>query len=271
MPIFDGFGDIFDTWLEIDNWEGRARRHDNMESLDRLCNERDAIGNGGNLAEALYRQLLNNWDGTPATGLENWRHAQNLGLGDNNNTLEVPLQRTFMRFVNDQNWANEVPVASGVTGTGADSVDLVLRSGREYSMIELKYPREDAADESPLKAAIQVLRYGLAYVFSRLNLDALGYDPNIKPILDASHVHLRLLAPARFYAPFIENSDWLQLLENSLNEGIGSIVQETNFAMTFAFEHFPEEFDWDPTRRNEEEIQIEVVNAFANRQRLFLN
>jgi hypothetical protein len=270
MPLFDGFDAIVDPWLGIDDrWMGTAPRYSKKTSLDRLCNEGAAIGNGGNLAEALYRQLLNNWDGTPPTGPQNWRHAQNLALGDNNESLEITLQRTFMNFVNDEDWANEVPVASGVTGTGADSVDLVLRDGRAYSMIELKYPREDAADETPLKAAIQVLRYGLAYVFSRLNLDALDYDPNIKPILDASHVHLRLLAPARFYAPFIENSDWLQRLENSLNEGIGSIVQETNFDMTFAFEHFPEEFDWNPARRNEEERQIEVVNAFANRQRLF--
>ena len=270
MSIFEGFGDIVDTWLGIDDgWDGIAPRYVNRGSLNRLCREGEEIGNGGNLVEALYRQLLSKWDGNPSRGLQNWRHAQNLGLGDNNETPEVTLQRTFMNAVNDEDWANEVPVASGVAGTGSDSVDLVLRSDSEYSMIELKWPGEGVRTETPLKAAIQVLRYGLAYVFSRLNLDALRYDARRQPILAASHVHLRLLAPARFYAPFIEDSGWLQRLENSLNEGIGTIVQEKTFAMTFAFEKFPEEFNWNPARMNEEEIQNKVVEAFANRQRLF--
>ncbi|WP_417730851.1 hypothetical protein [Rosistilla oblonga] len=275
MPIFDGLDDIVDTWLNIDeSWGRNAPRYRSMTSLRRLCDENGGVGDGGELLRKLYARLVNNWDGQPSRGAENWRHSQNRHLGDNP-SLEVSLQRRFMQIVNDNSWANEVPVASGVANTGPDSVDFVRRSDASYSMIELKWPRLDGANEAPLKAAIQVLRYGLAYIFSRDNAETLGYDRNAQPILGASQVQLRVLAPVHFYTRFLAPNRWLERFEKTLDSGIRNLAGET-VVMSFAFEQFPDDFTWepdgfpgDPDGPFDEPRRVAVVKAFQERHRLF--
>ncbi|QDS88773.1 hypothetical protein EC9_29680 [Rosistilla ulvae] len=268
MPLFDRFDEIVDCWLNMDDtWDGTASRYRSMTSLLRLCDQNEGIGDGGKLLRKLYARLETNWDGEPSRGAENWRHTQNLDLGDNP-SLEVSLQRRYMQSVNDNRWANEVPVASGVAGTGPDSVDFVHRSDATYSMIELKWPRPDGASETPLKAAIQVLRYGLAYIFSRDNAETLSYNPEIKPILGASQVHLRVLAPKHFYKRFLAPNCWLERFEKVLDMGIRNLAGET-VKMSFAFEQFPERFSWNPEDCSDDAGRRAVVNAFQNRNRLF--
>ena len=265
MSIFENFGSIVDTWLTIDEtWNGSTPRFGHRSSLNRLVSEHVAVGNGEHLVNKLYDKLLCNWDQKPSNGQQNWRHTQNLHLGENSKSLEVTLQRIFMRANNDQNWANEVPVASGVAGTGPDSVDFVHVADNEYSMIELKWPQPNSG-ENPLKAAIQVLRYGLAYVFSRVNAEKLQYEIENKPILKASQVHLRVLAPQHFYDPFNTGDSWLKKLESALNQGIESLAKANDFSMSFAYEQFPADFKWDLSDCSGDK-QEQVVEAFQNRK-----
>lgn len=271
MGLFDKLDVIVDGWLGIEEtWKGSAPRYANRTSLNRLCEKDGNIGDGKELVQGLYNQLESNWDGQPSRGMVNWRHTQRLNLGDNPSP-EVTLQRTFMNVVEGEDWANEVPIASGVAGTGPDSVDFVLRSSSEYSMIELKWPREGVFNETPLKAAIQVLRYGLAYVFSRANAEELGYNPTEQPILNASQVHLRVLAPEHFYSPFVSESRWLEKLESVFDKGVKDLATTKcdGLKMSFAFEKFPEGFTWDPADRLEEAKRNTVGDAFENRIRTF--
>lgn len=274
MGIFEGFGSVVDEWLGIDNdWDGASPRYVHQTSLNRLIDRGPDVGDGPTLVNDLYSRLLNNWDKKPSRGRQNWRHTQNVGVRENNPSPEITLQRTFMQAMeakNDTDWANEVPVASGVADTGPDKVDFVEKTDDGYSMIELKWPQPNYTDENPLKAAIQVLRYGLAYVFSKENAESLGYKTMIrdKPILDASTVHLRVLAPKHFYEPFTSTNDWFNTLEIALNLGISRLAEKHKFTMSFAFEQFPPTFEW-PADCDDDNTTTKVVGAFQDRKRVF--
>ena len=273
MSIFDGFGSVVDEWLGIDNdWDGASPRYRHKSSLNKLCEKNVPVGTGKELVTALYERLNRNWDGMPSTGRQNWRHTQNLSLNKDSTSLEITLQRTFMQAMeakNETDWANEVPVASGVADTSSDSVDFVVATDSGYSMIELKWPRPSSPSENPLKAAIQVLRYGLAYVFSRVNADELEYKIEDKPILQASEVHLRVLAPQHFYQLSNSGNDWLKNLEIALNVGISSLAKHHNLTMSFAYEQFPPTFEWVPADCDDDNKRKTVVEAFQNRKRVF--
>ncbi len=275
MGLFDKLDLIVDGWLGIDDtWKGSAPRYANKSSLDRLCTKDLPIGEGKSLVQDLYQQLESNWDNQPTSGKMNWFHRQALDLSEKATSPEVTLNRTFMQVVSDANWANEVPVASGVADTSSDSVDFVLKSDDQYWMIELKWPRpKDSQNatpsQKPLGAAVQVLRYGLAYVFSRANAGKLGYNPTGQPILIASQVHLRVLGPEHFYSPFVSKSRWLQKLEKEFDEGIADLASRNGLEMSFAFEQFARGFAWDPADRYEEKNRRAVEKAFQDRHRLF--
>lgn len=279
MPLFDGLGVIVDGWLGIDEkWKGSAApRYANKSSLDRLIKDNVLHSEGETLVHKLYEQLDLNWDQQAARGNLNWFYRQKLHLSENATSPEVTLNRTFMQVVADENWANEVPVASGVADTSSDSVDFVLKSDDhdEYSMIELKWPRENSQSptptQMPLGAAVQVLRYGLAYVFSRVNAEKLGYLPTDQPILSTSQVHLRVLAPKHFYAPFLTENGWLKKLESAFDKGVKDLASTKceGLQMSFAFEQFPEGFTWDPADRREDAKRNTVADAFEKRIRTF--
>jgi hypothetical protein len=76
---------------------------------------------------------------------------------------------------------------------------------------------------------------------------ALGFDAS-KTLLQAAHVHLKVLAPSRYYtcnhAPELYQLQWL---EESLNEGLRRFVDErtqSSLQMEFQFEAFPSNFTW---------------------------
>ena len=80
------------------------------------------------------------------------------------------------------------------------------------------------------KAAIEVLIYGLLFVWSKRNLEALEYDPSVQPVLSAERVHLKVLAPRTFYRGY-------QLSEfgNSLDNCLGLFSSESDLDMDFYF------------------------------------
>lgn len=91
------------------------------------------------------------------------------------------------------------------------NVDLAHRDRPgEYSLYKLK-----VGVDTPLYAAIEILVRGLVYLFTRLHMNELGYDPKAKELLAAQTVHLRVLAPTVFYAGVD-----LAWLEESLDGGL---------------------------------------------------
>jgi hypothetical protein len=134
-----------------------------------------------------------------------------------------------------------VPVASGVM-LGADEggrrIDLAHRcSPGSYEFIELKL---GIACDTPLHAAMEILEYGLIYVFSRVHLDSLGYD-RMNELLRANAIALKVLAPAESYLP-----GSLEALEQAINFGLAELwkMEKLDFKINFAFEQFPLGFRW---------------------------
>jgi hypothetical protein len=133
-------------------------------------------------------------------------------------------------------WCNQVPVASGLVDPAIDkraAIDLVRQRGKDsYELIELKIE-----SNNPLFAAIEILLYGLVFVWSKTYWEELGCDLKKKPMLNASSVTLMVLAPSRFYKDFD-----LSHLRESLNERLSSFGEIHGVELAFRFCQFPESF-----------------------------
>jgi hypothetical protein len=125
---------------------------------------------------------------------ENWRWQPRPTLtagksGKSHTGAEVPLERTIAilstlaGFGFKEDWTNQMPVGSGLTRDrdGGRRIDLVHRSGNgTYYFIELKTSGPHGSD-SPLHAAVEILIYGLVYIFSRIHKEELHYDGSQEP------------------------------------------------------------------------------------------
>jgi len=120
--------------------------------------------------------------------------------------------------------------------------------------------RPDDSD-NPLYAAIEILVYGLIYVFSRayrteLNYPAESADRSKPNVLsdDTKTINLRVVAPADFYK-FSANGTCrkydLQWFEKALDDGLGAFLRTPTAApdlstlhlgMTFGFEEIEQSF-----------------------------
>lgn len=275
MPsIFDGLDGIIDGYLHVDeNWDGQAPRYRHRATLLRLCTEDGPDVDGVGLVHALYDHMLSNWAAWGGAGglptEENWRFEKRLVFDHANLNPETLLERTIALVVDDDNWANQVPVDSGLLGSRAHWIDLVFRAGSAFSLIELKYEAN-----TPLSAAFQVLRYGLAYAFSRSHAEVLGFDPHHSPLFEASEIHLRVLAPLEFFTAYGPDLAWLSQFESAIQGGLERFSQdrpETPPLKSFRFEAFREDFVWTPQTVRETETQKEVLWAIHQRKRVFGN
>jgi hypothetical protein len=214
LSIFDGMGGIVDRFL-----------NDPSRDLD-----------GPKLTKALLERMTDNWKACPtrAPSDQNWRFNKQPKISERNTSKEKILEKRVAKVTGDD-WANQIPTASGLLDPYSRhcNVDLAERQCTEYSLLELKWE-----SNNPLYAAIEILRYGLVYLFSRLNRDKLGY--NGKKLLAASAIHLRVLAPREYYA---ENGQNVQLrwLERALSEGVAAAANG-QLKMDFRFEAFPPDF-----------------------------
>src|SRR5262249_9084564 len=139
-------------------------------------------------------------------------------------------------------WVNMIPVASGVlpdVDEGGRRIDLARYCAKgDYEFVELKLGRHC---DTPLHAAIELLGYGLIYLFSREHGDRLGYDPH-NPLLTATRIGLSVVAPAACYG---EGS--LLAFEDEVNRELMDLVTARfpgRLVMDFCFERLPADFDW---------------------------
>lgn len=172
-------------------------------------------------------------------------------------------------------WFNQIPVASGLINDvkGSRALDLVCRKASgKYDFIEPKYPRSPAKMETPLSAAIQILKYGLIYLYiikypetltkargwphkGELPLRTEAVDA--EEFLKAADVDLCVLAPRWFYSRFE-----LEWMETELARGLTQHVEDERVGklkrMTFRFEYLNDDvlrvtegngFTFDFTRR----------------------
>lgn len=272
MAIFDGLEDIFDEFLGVDEtWEGQAPRYRHRATSIRLCEDNRPEIDGAALATALYNRIEHNWenrgDNVGLPSAENWRFEQRTDYNENNHNPETLLERTIASVVDDDNWANQVPVDSGLLGGRPHWIDLVFRAGTAFSLIELKY-----ASNTPLSAAFQVLNYGLVYAFSRSHAQELEINLDRSPILRATEIHLRVLAPSEYYSAYRNNPAWLSRFEKAIHDGVRQFSQHTGLdcpLASFAFEAFPCGF-WPMPPQTQADIDPkEVLWAVHKRKPVF--
>lgn len=127
------------------------------------------LDSGVDLAELVHRIVSSNWStGRAASNKnrsgQNWRWALQPQIGERNRSPEVVLERAIAGACvrgGRIDWANQIPVASGLISGAADgrrALDLAYRSGeRRFQLIELKI-----ASDTPLYAAVELLGYASA-------------------------------------------------------------------------------------------------------------
>ena len=198
------------------------------------------IPDGLDLASLVYAVVSRNWEWGKAAdncdrSKQNWRWSLQPQIGAANKSPEVVLERAIAAAcasTGRTDWANQVPVASGMIARASDrrrAIDLVERTGaRTYQLIELKI-----ASDTPLFAAVELLGYASIWLLSRKAPPL--HDPEL---LRAEKLDLRVLAPSAFY-----NRYDLHRLEEVLKAGARSLGEREGVPLTFGFDVLPTCFE----------------------------
>jgi hypothetical protein len=190
------------------------------------------------LVEAIHRLIESNYARAGASAnkdrsRENWRWpVLQPQISIRNRSPEVVLERAIAAACDRLgriDWANQVPVASGLVASARDgrrAIDLVRRRGEwHFELIELKI-----ASDTPLYAAIEIICHGCLWLIARDDKPS-----RASALLDANHIDLRVLAPSKYYAPFA-----LKDIEAALDVGVRTLGQRNGTTLTFAFERLDE-------------------------------
>jgi len=237
--ILNGCGDIIDKWLGITStWDGKAPRYGHKSSLLRLQEHPPASLDGLKLIKDLLAKINRNWTvaGCHIPTRKNWRFDKQREIAEKNPSREKVLEKAIVDpAITGGDWANMIPTSSGLTGSGGThrNIDLARRDGTHFTFIELKW-----LTNTPLFAAMEILQYGLIYVFSRRNIQELQFCQDQQPCLRATQISLRVVAPKKFYARY--DMCWL---EQAISAGLSDFTDELPLTMDFGFDAFPSWFD----------------------------
>lgn len=225
--ILAGVDDVINEALELKE-ERFKYQHEKRCQLFSKGKKPDFDGKA--LIQNILDQVKSNWDEKASRSNQNWRWEKNPKIDLKNTSREVVLERWIVRTTGND-WVNQVPVASGLARSagGRRAIDLVHDCGnRWYEFIELKV---NEGGGTPLFAAMEILQYGVLYIFSRENAPTLGYKKD--GMLGADGIHLKVLAPASYYKGY--DLSWL---EKVINSGLDNFLvhPERGFKMDFRFE-----------------------------------
>ncbi|MBN8279018.1 MAG: hypothetical protein J0M16_00220 [Gammaproteobacteria bacterium] len=237
--ILAGVDDLIDSALCVIDI-GEPPHHKHGKSCRRLTKTPVSGFDASALLEDAYQTVRNNWDASNyhQRSEENWRFTKQERISAENSSSEVCLERAIVSIPEDiwadaENWVNQVPVASGLVDPQADGsrrIDLVHKCGNKaYEFIELK-----TANYTPLYAAMEIVKYGVLYIFCREDARTQDWIYRERELLQAEKIHLRVLAPANYY----EGYD-LAWLEASINRGVVKFLAQYKFTMDFKFEALP--------------------------------
>jgi len=262
MSICQGIDEIIDRHLSVADI-GKAPHYVHKTSCLRLSKEPLKGFNAQRMLSEMLECLEKNWEQSPRRKYadpsnENWRFEKQLHISPKNTSQEKIIEKK-MAITASKDWVNQVPTASGLYDRKSDrhrNIDLVHRlESKRYEFIELKIK-----SDNPLKAAMEILLYGMLYIFSRRHY-AFSQKQN-KELLQAEIIHLRVLAPLIFYDRY--NLAWL---EAKLNSGLKSfllVLNDIKFKMDFCFEAFPADFDLDNSQNN-------LLDAFHKKSPVWKN
>lgn len=227
--LFDGVEEAASKALAV-------RSHCHRSALHEL-GSRSTIRPG--TVEAVHNEIARNLRSAQlrkveSRSKENWRWCEpQPQIAVHNPSREVKLERAIAAAcagAGRHDWANQVPVASGVVGSSADrrrAIDLVHQIGPgHFQFIELKI-----ASDTPLYAAIEIIGYGCAWLLFRE-----GGGSEASPLLSAEKLDLIVLAPSAYYAPYR-----LNMIEAALNAELIELGNRSDVCLRFRFEELPDE------------------------------
>lgn len=248
-----------------------------QEQRSILNNVRGALEQNPPDIEFAISRIHENWSKKPSRSSQNWRSKViplQTGSGYKSSPKwehsEVLIERSIVEACSDRLNAdphclclwNQMPVASGLLSRdesnpkkrtpseGRRAVDLVYRpdgpNGR-IEFLELKVVRRDGTRDSLRDAALELLEYGLLYLFSRKNLIALRYDKpskdNSYEVLHAPSIRLRVLAPSGYYDGQTIGSFPIDATNTALKDFIGNHCLG-NLKMDLGFQILADHGDW---------------------------
>jgi hypothetical protein len=256
--VLEGIGDMVNNWLKLPQ-KGKSPYCQHKSAALALSNRATRIHGTDKFLTDAYNRINRNWANAVRTGessysKKNWRWKRHLETSAGNPSAEITLERAIVSALGED-WSNQMPTASGLVGPNANKrscVDLVWRKNPgSYTFFELK-----VESDTPLYAAIEILLYGLLFVWSRNNQADLKYDTEIQPVLKASKIELCSLAPRKFYSDYD-----LKNLSESLNQGFSTFQHLGDLELSFNFAQFGSTI-------NSKSEPEKIVAAIDNRRRV---
>ena len=236
--ILKDVNELIDIHLDLKGI-GTSPHHKHKSSCRDLTDRPRAGLDVSVLIGKIYDKVRENWDNAKrhCKSEKNWRFEPQTGISAKNDSPEVRFERAIVSIPEEvwkdaSNWVNQVPTVSGLVDPDADRgrrIDLVHKSGTSaYELIELK-----VASDTPLYAAMEILKYAVLYVFCRQDRRVSRYIDRTRELLKAEKIHLRVLAPSIYYEKY--DLSWL---EARINSGLSSFRAERQlpFEMDFKFE-----------------------------------
>lgn len=192
---------------------------------------------------AIFDRMEANCPAPASRSQKLWKLRRATTIRPDNASPETILEKAVAKLADKgymPGWFNQCPAASGIGDSSRNrrrSIDLVHWSGepdRHAHVAELKW-----GSDSPCAAVRQILRYGAAYVFSRLHRSTLPVQDC--PLMHAGHVTLLVVAPASYFAA-PELPDCLSRAREALERfDVGSRIE--GLSMSLDVRGFPEWFD----------------------------
>lgn len=179
---------------------------------------------------------------------------------DDNDYKETILEKSVAMLASKgymPGWFNQCPTASGIGGSHCGrrrDVDLVhwQDSDSPLRLIELKWN-----SDSPTIAIRQILGYGAAYLFCRMYRNRLPV--RARRAMSATHVALRVVAPAQFYRNDPNFRSCLLRARKSLG-GVPKRTKLANLSMSIDTLAFPKGFNCLPFT-NDAEVKASCNSA----------
>lgn len=192
----------------------------------------------------IYNQMEANCPNPCSTSQKLWELRCSCDITSHNPYPETRLEYAVANLAENgymPEWFNQCPVASGITDSSISRassaasnkrscVDLVHwdEANKCARLVELKWDSDD-----PLSALRQILVYGIVYLFCRVHKKELPLQG--RPLMDARHVSLEVVAPRGFYNGYNEKDRFAQM-SKSLNEFASSKINGLTMSLdAFAF------------------------------------
>lgn len=203
--------------------------------------------------EGIYNSLERGWTGKPIERSEKlWELRRATRIAPHNPYPEIILEKSVAMLAQRKHMSrcyfNQCPTASGIfhpTRDRRSAVDLVYWSAskRRASLMELKWRSDEPCD-----ALLQVVRYGMIYLFCRVHRSALPLSN--RPLMDADHIALGVVAPKAYYDGF-DGKD-LVVRTGARLDGFAKEKTDGNLSMSLHALAFPDWFSQLPFENGRE-------------------